>query len=388
MSKTLILDNGAYTIKAGYAHSDDHASVFPNCVSKGKVDKRTFVADELSQCRDFSGMYFKYAFDKGYLTNWELEREVWESVFRSLRCDPTQTTLLLTEPCFNLPNIQQTYDEIVFEEFEFSSYRRSTAPSLSSYYTNDPPPVTMVPECALVVDSGYSFTHVVPVLRRKPIWKSVKRITVGGKLLTNHLKEIVSFRQWNMMDETYVMNEVKETCCYVSQSFDEDMLTSRKPARDNPIVQEYVLPDFSMKKEGRVRKADDQTSEDDQILVMNNERFTVPETLFHPSDIGVDQAGLPEAIVQAIDTCDPDLQGMFYSNIILTGGNARFPGFKERLYGELRKLAPTSYDINITLPTDPTTCAFEGGRTWVKGDPDGFRRACVTRAQYLEHGSD
>ena len=120
------------------------------------------------------------------------------------------------------------------------------------------------------------------------------RITIGGKLLTNHLKEIVSFRyfnvrlavedsqtthscaswrQWNMMDETYVMNEVKETCCYISRNFDEDMRTSRyccfrtkvsfafivaylfwrSSARDNSIVLEYVLPDFSMKKEGRVR---------------------------------------------------------------------------------------------------------------------------------------
>lgn len=53
------------------------------------------------------------------------------------------------------------------------------------------------------------------------------RIDVGGKLLTNHLKELVSFRQWNMMDETYVMNEVKETCCYVSQQYGIDLETCR-----------------------------------------------------------------------------------------------------------------------------------------------------------------
>ena len=54
------------------------------------------------------------------------------------------------------------------------------------------------------------------------------RIDVGGKLLTNHLKELVSFRQWNMMDETYVMNEVKESCCYVSQQFGVDLETCRQ----------------------------------------------------------------------------------------------------------------------------------------------------------------
>lgn len=49
------------------------------------------------------------------------------------------------------------------------------------------------------------------------------RIDIGGKLLTNHLKEIVSFRHWDVMEHTYVMNEVKEACCYVSNSFAEDL---------------------------------------------------------------------------------------------------------------------------------------------------------------------
>jgi hypothetical protein len=53
------------------------------------------------------------------------------------------------------------------------------------------------------------------------------RIDVGGKLLTNHLKELVSFRQWNMMEETYIVNDVKEQCCYVSRQFAADLETCR-----------------------------------------------------------------------------------------------------------------------------------------------------------------
>ena len=55
------------------------------------------------------------------------------------------------------------------------------------------------------------------------ITDSVIRVDVGGKLLTNQLKELVSYRQWNMMDETYVMNDVKESCCYVSSNFKQDL---------------------------------------------------------------------------------------------------------------------------------------------------------------------
>ncbi len=45
--------------------------------------------------------------------------------------------------------------------------------------------------------------------------------------MTNHLKELVSFRQWNMMDETYIVNDVKEKCCYVTSSYNNDMETCR-----------------------------------------------------------------------------------------------------------------------------------------------------------------
>lgn len=52
-------------------------------------------------------------------------------------------------------------------------------------------------------------------------------IDVGGKLLTNHLKELASFRQWNMMNETHIVNDIKETCCYVSTDFRQDMEASQ-----------------------------------------------------------------------------------------------------------------------------------------------------------------
>jgi actin-related protein 6 len=49
-------------------------------------------------------------------------------------------------------------------------------------------------QAVMIVDCGYSFTHVVPYYNGKPVNKAVKRIDVAGKALTNHLKEMVSFR--------------------------------------------------------------------------------------------------------------------------------------------------------------------------------------------------
>lgn len=63
--------------------------------------------------------------------------------------------------------------------------------SLSSFkYSLD------VPEslCCLLIDSGYSFTHIVPYVKGKKVKNAIRRIDVGGKLLTNHLKDIISYR--------------------------------------------------------------------------------------------------------------------------------------------------------------------------------------------------
>jgi actin-related protein 6 len=97
-----------------------------------------------------------------------------------------------------------------------------SAASLAPYgglFSNDH---DIPPACSIILDIGYSFSHVLPVKNGQIIWEHVRRIDVGGKLLTNHLKHLISFRQWNMADETHVVNAVKEACCYVSMDWKKD----------------------------------------------------------------------------------------------------------------------------------------------------------------------
>ncbi|KAG0270021.1 Actin- protein 6 [Actinomortierella ambigua] len=450
-SKTLVVDNGASAIKYGYAGSKTYSSI-PNNIIRSNTERRAFIADEQDQCRNFSGLYYRLAFEK---------------------------------PIFNLPNIAATYDQIVFEEYGFQAYTRMSAPQMCMY--NDIP--TLFHEkmtqgkkrvdCAVIVDSGYSFTHVVPMWRGKPILVGIRRINVGGKLLTNHLKEIISFRSWNMMDETHLVNQVKEACCYVSNKFWRDLDLCRSNPRKNKILQHYILPDYSTQQSGGLKRrrkptaaakkgkgprskgkgkgkgkkrtsnddsdddddattkggqddtemdqvsdrhdgetntntnnndndnddnssdsdlSDDQyeylpPDEDDQVLVMNNERFTVPEILFHPADVGMEQAGIPEAIVEAISSCDPEIQGMLYANIILVGGNARLSGFRKRVQRELRQQAPTQYEIRIAFEdelVDPVGFAWQGGSRFatLPEFSSEFKNRLVSRAEYLENGSE
>ena len=108
------------------------------------------------------------------------------------------------------------------------------------------------------------------------------------------------------MDETYLINLVKERLCYVSLNFLSELEQCRQP--NNPIRRDYVLPDYITNHTGFIRdpmqvetssvqdptkpKIEEQVlftmkmTQISQVLVMNNERITVPELLFTPSDVG------------------------------------------------------------------------------------------------------
>lgn len=240
--------------------------------------------------------------------------------------------------------------EIFFEEYECEALLRTTAADLC--YRNYSQSRTPSPLCCIVVDMGYSYTHIIPFVKGRKVKEAIRRIDIGGKVLTNHLKELISYRQLNVMDESYVINQVKEDSCFVSTNFYADMETAKKRPSENRIVREYVLPDFTTIKRGYLREvATARTKNDDQqILKLNNERFTIPELLFHPCDVGIQQMGVAEAILDACKACPEKALGHLLPNIVVVGGCAMFPGMAKRIYNEVRALAPEHVDVSVTLP--------------------------------------
>ena len=398
-SSVFVVDNGGGSLKAGFSNQVS-PRIIPNSITKAKSEKRrAFVGDQIDDCRDLSSLYFMLPFQKGYLVNWDHQKTVWDYTFGKTCFNLFQRfqdlNLIFTEPYFNFSSIREGLSEILFEEYQFASILRTNPGDLSSYYNKQQFPNE---ECCLVVDSGYSFTHIVPYIHGRRVKDAVMRIDVGGKLLTNHLKEIVSYRQIHVLDETYVMNAAKEDSCYVSLDFDNDMnqakIEAKKRRRDNydyKIAREYVLPDFTSLRRGYLREikplssSKSEQSSNEQTIVLNNERFSVPEIIFNPSDVGIMQMGLAEAIAHCISLCDESARSWLYRNIVLTGGNVAFSNMKERVEKEVRAYAPTDYDVVVRLPDDPISYAWHGGASF--GGDQCLSKASVTREEYLEKGN-
>jgi actin-related protein len=70
-------------------------------------------------------------------------------------------------------------------------------------------------------------------------------LDVGGKLLTNYLKEILSFRHLDLKNSDRLIKQIKEDLCFVSQNLMQDMRCKR-----GAFLKHFILPDEELKKKG------------------------------------------------------------------------------------------------------------------------------------------
>ncbi|EHK96182.1 putative Actin-like protein arp-6 [Glarea lozoyensis 74030] len=331
--RTLVIDNGGHTIKAGFsspafadpppAPSDDSQtpqtalplpSIIPNCLARDR-DKKVYIGSQLSRCDDFNEMIFRRPVERGYLVNWEAEKEIWEHEFfdqkAALKCDPSETGLILTEAPNALPQLQTNCDQVVFEEFGFASYYRC------------------------------------PV------------------------------------------NEIKEACCYVSRDFKGDMeRTWKGPKGDRREVSKGYARDHDPNAAGKLKNLTTGKSVEaaEDILTLRNERFTVPEILFNPSDIGMRQSGIAQLIWDSLSAVPFGLWPGFLANVVIVGGNANVPGFSERLDMEIRSLAPAECIVRVAKAADPIVSTWQGGAI-LATDVEALKRLSITKQEYEEHGA-
>jgi len=124
---------------------------------------------------------------------------------------------------------------------------------------------------------------------------------------------------------------------------------------------------------------------------LNVERIRVPEVLFQPSIAGVDQAGIVEIGESVLLS---RLQGKGFSgdsydvlqDIFLTGGQALFQNFEERLYNEYRAFLPVEAPLKVRTASDPILDSWRGMSKWAQsGEADS---AYLTKQEYEEMGPD
>ena len=247
-----------------------------------------------------------------------------------------------------------------------------TAPALNVYNNvpilyGDPSPTTPVRpvDCLLVVDSGYSHTTITPIIAERPVQQAIRRLDIGGKFLTNYLKDLISVRHFDVRDEPWLVNEIKEATSFVSQDFARDLEKTWKGGQrdrrrvDTTIAVDYVLPDYETRPKGIVRPHDADAARrqstgpsKEPVITLKNERFAVPELLFNPGDIGMKEAGLPQVIMESVNVLPPEIRPALLANVVAVGGSVQIPGFMERLQSSLEQISPSECAVRVAAPEE------------------------------------
>ena len=152
------------------------------------------------------------------------------------------------------------------------------------------------------------------------------------------------------------------------------------------------------------RPFDPDSAREAHQLHLNVERVRVPEVVFEPCIAGLDQAGLVEIAADILTqrltpanlagptgpTAGPagPAADTVLKDIFLTGGNTLFQNFDERVRRELVAASPAGSPLAVRRATDPLLDPWRGAARWVNHSVHDWKKAAVTREEFLERGAD
>ncbi|EPZ35650.1 actin-like ATPase domain-containing protein [Rozella allomycis CSF55] len=124
-------------------------------------------------------------------------------------------------------------------------------------------------------------------------------------------------------------------------------------------------PSFSKDKETILSNLGFQTKSEPSLeekyqLSLSTERIRTTESLFHPSFIGLDQAGISEIIESLFKTIPIENQINVAQNVFLTGTHLKYKNIQSRIERDLRMLRPSNTNVCVKSASDMEWDAWKG----------------------------
>lgn len=333
---TIIIDVGACSVRAGLVREDPYPEIFFPAVCS--FDAETF---ELIECGHTALLpdnrckaHQVYPRKVGLRmdrqrTDVNLPLKALDgivgTVMMQLDIEPQASQLIMTLPPTGPERERDELIDLLLETYGFAGIclQDQTQLALYSYNTTT----------GIVVDIGNHIT-VVPYIEGYAIEAGISRLPFGGNSVTESLSKLVTVKGMRYFSETemFINRFIKESMCYVSQDYEEDITKSEEDPKDYIRVVEvdrFQLPDHR------------------KMFTLDSSLFKAPEGLFNPHLWGKDVPGLHEMVWKAIQACPIDQRRELSKKIFLSGGSSVIPGLKERLQKELLGLVHAGVAVEV-----------------------------------------
>ncbi len=364
--KPIVIDNGSGMVKAGYGGDDHPCAVFASIIARPKnkgimigvgdnKGDEYFIGDEAQQKRGVC--LVKYPIEHGIIQDWDDMKKIWQhTYYNELRDNPSDHPVLLTEAPLNPKTNREKMCQIMFEDYEVPAMYIQIQAVLSLYAAGR--------TTGIVVDSGDGVTHTVPIFEGYQIPHAIDKNMLAGRDLTTWMQKILKDNDYNFdtSAEKEIVRDMKEKLCYVAEDYEEEL---KKAQAGTELEKTYTLPDGN-------------------ICAFAVQRFKTPEYLFNPTLNGKEFPGVHRLVYNSIMNCDLDVRKDLYGNIILSGGSTMFDGFGERLYKEIKGLAPSTMKVKIIASPDRKYMVWKGGSTL--STLSTFGSMWITKADFEEYG--
>jgi actin len=122
----MVIDNGTFTMKAGFSGDDAPRAFFPTVVGRLKspklqppasFPKDVYVGDEALHKQRILDL--RNPIERGTIVNWDDFERVWShTFFNEMSIDPTEHCFMMTEQPLNSNKCREKSAEILFETFQ------------------------------------------------------------------------------------------------------------------------------------------------------------------------------------------------------------------------------------------------------------------------------
>ncbi|KAK3322872.1 actin family [Apodospora peruviana] len=364
--------SGPKRTQAGFAGDDGPRAAFPWIVGRRKNYgictlgatniKDIYVGDEVEAYereRQFK-LQHSNPIEDGVVVNWNDMEKVWHHAFYDrLKAEPEQHPLLIADRVVLAPkDNRKMMTQVVFETFNVPAFYASYDCSLSMHMNDNSPSRNT----GLCIYSCDTFTSVTPVVDGMVMRHAAKRLAIGGRDITDLLQGSLAEKGYDIQRST--VEDMKRKLCHVTQGSNDhhQFLIGDLEAMMSKKL--YTLPD------GQV------------IDIDKEERTRAPEIMFNSTNV---EQSLHLAGLESIMRCDETVRQDIAGNVLISGGNMRFPGLKERLQKELDKITPADW-----LPVEVRVLKNEKTSAWISGSIlaslSTFSQMWISAADYNETG--